>query len=41
MERNGKQPKGNAMKKLIVLLAAAAMIAGMSGCVCTSQCEKA
>lgn len=29
------------MKKLIVLLAAAAMIAGMSGCVCPSQCEKA
>ena len=29
------------MKKLIVLLAAAAMIAGMSGCVCTSPCEKA
>lgn len=29
------------MKKLIVLLAAAAMVAGLSGCVCPSQCEKA
>ena len=29
------------MKKLIVLLAAAAMVAGLSGCVGPSQCEKA
>lgn len=29
------------MKKLIVLFAAAAMIAGLSGCVCPSRCEKA